>query len=57
MNVQGYVALIAQGKIKEAYDVIRERCPLPAVCGRICQHPCETKCNRKDLDEPVRRAT
>ena len=53
VNVQGYVALLAKGKIKEAYDVIRERCPLPAVCGRICQHPCETKCNRKDLDEPV----
>ncbi|MGD0949217.1 MAG: FAD-dependent oxidoreductase [Candidatus Binatia bacterium] len=53
VNVQGYVALLAKGKIKEAYDVIRERCPLPAVCGRICQHPCETRCNRKDLDEPV----
>jgi len=33
VNVQGYVALLAQGKIKEAYDVVRERCPLPAVCG------------------------
>ncbi|MCY3024271.1 MAG: FAD-dependent oxidoreductase [Planctomycetota bacterium] len=53
VNVQGYVALLAQGKIKEAYDVIRERCPLPAACGRVCQHPCETKCNRNDLDEPV----
>jgi len=53
VNVQGYVALIAQGKIKEAYDVIRERCPLPAVCGRVCQHPCETKCNRSDLDGAV----
>jgi heterodisulfide reductase subunit A-like polyferredoxin len=53
VNVQGYVALLAQGKIKEAYDVVRERCPLPAVCGRVCQHPCETKCNRNDIDEPV----
>jgi len=53
VNVQGYVALLAQGKIKEAYDVIRERCPVPAVCGRVCQHPCETKCNRNDIDEPV----
>jgi heterodisulfide reductase subunit A-like polyferredoxin len=53
VNVQGYVALIAQGKVKEAYDVIRERCPLPAACGRVCQHPCETKCNRNDLDAPV----
>ncbi len=53
VNVQGYVALLAQGKVKEAYDVVRERCPLPAVCGRVCQHPCETKCNRNDIDEPV----
>jgi NADPH-dependent glutamate synthase beta subunit-like oxidoreductase/NAD-dependent dihydropyrimidine dehydrogenase PreA subunit len=53
VNTQGYVALIAQKKIKEAYDLIRERCPLPAVCGRVCQHPCQTDCNRKDLDQPV----
>jgi heterodisulfide reductase subunit A-like polyferredoxin len=53
VNAQGYVALIAQGKFKDAYDLIRQRCPLPAVCGRICQHPCETKCNRTELDEPV----
>ena len=53
VNAQGYVALIGQGKFKEAYDVIRERCPLPSVCGRICQHPCETACNRGELDDPV----
>jgi heterodisulfide reductase subunit A-like polyferredoxin len=53
VNTQGYVALIAQKKFKEAYDLIRERCPLPAVCGRVCQHPCQTDCNRKDLDQPV----
>jgi heterodisulfide reductase subunit A-like polyferredoxin len=53
INVQGYVALIGQGRFKEAYEVIRERCPLPAVCGRICQHPCEAQCNRRDIDEPV----
>ncbi|HEY3323229.1 MAG TPA: FAD-dependent oxidoreductase [Planctomycetota bacterium] len=53
VNVQGYVALIAKEKFKEAYDLIRERCPLPSACGRVCQHPCETKCNRSDLDQPV----
>jgi len=53
VNAQGYVALVAMGKFKEAYDLIRERCPLPAVCGRICQHPCEGTCNRSELDEPV----
>jgi heterodisulfide reductase subunit A-like polyferredoxin len=53
VNAQGYVALIGQGKFKEAYDVIRERCPLPSVCGRICQHPCEAACNRGEVDDPV----
>jgi ferredoxin len=53
VNAQGYVALIAAGKFEEAYNLVQERCPLPAVCGRICQHPCEGQCNRKDLDEPV----
>jgi len=53
INAHGYVALIGQGKFKEAYEVIRERCPLPAVCGRICQHPCEDACNRGEVDDPV----
>jgi heterodisulfide reductase subunit A-like polyferredoxin len=51
VNAQGYVALIAAGKFAEAYDLIRRRCPLPAVCGRICHHPCEDHCNRRELGE------
>ncbi|MFC1715064.1 FAD-dependent oxidoreductase [Candidatus Poribacteria bacterium] len=53
VNVQGYIALISVGKYQEAYELIRERHPLPSVCGRICHHPCETACSRKDIDEPV----
>ncbi|MGA2722793.1 MAG: FAD-dependent oxidoreductase [Bryobacteraceae bacterium] len=53
VNVQGYVALIGAGKFKEAYELIRERCPLPAACGRVCQHPCQDKCNRAEIDEAV----
>lgn len=53
LNIQGYVALIAKGKYKEAYDLIRERLPLPAVCGRVCFHPCEEECNRSEIDEPI----
>jgi heterodisulfide reductase subunit A-like polyferredoxin len=41
MNVQGYAALIAEGRFKEAYDLIRSTNPLPAVCGRVCYAPCE----------------
>jgi homotetrameric NADPH-dependent glutamate synthase len=53
MNVQGYAALIAEGKFKEAYDLIRSTNPLPAVCGRVCYAPCEEACNRSQLDEPI----
>ena len=53
VNAQGYVALIAAGKFKEAYELIRERAPLPAACGRVCQHPCQSKCNRAEVDEAV----
>ncbi|UCB46373.1 MAG: FAD-dependent oxidoreductase [Spirochaetota bacterium] len=53
VNIQGYVALISMGEYKKAHDLIRERQPFPAVCGRICHHPCEAACNRKDVDEPV----
>jgi len=37
----------------QAVDIIRERNPFPAVCGRICIHPCETKCRRGELDEAI----
>jgi homotetrameric NADPH-dependent glutamate synthase len=53
MNVQGYMALIAEGMFKEAYDLIRSTNPLPAICGRVCYAPCEDACNRGQLDEPV----
>jgi heterodisulfide reductase subunit A-like polyferredoxin len=53
VNAQGYVALVAAGKFKEAYELVRERCPLPSACGRVCQHPCETDCNRAEVDQPV----
>ncbi len=53
VNVHGYVALISQGKFKEAIQLIRERLPFPGVCGRVCPHPCESECKRKDVDEPI----
>jgi heterodisulfide reductase subunit A-like polyferredoxin len=52
-NVQGYTALISQGKFAEALAVARRRVPFPGICGRICHHPCETECNRSEIDEPV----
>ena len=53
VNAQGYVALVAAGKFKEAYELVRERCPLPSACGRVCQHPCEDDCNRAEVDQAV----
>jgi heterodisulfide reductase subunit A-like polyferredoxin len=53
INVQGYVQLIKMGKYAEAVQLIMERLPLPGVLGRVCPHPCEDKCRRRDLDEPI----
>jgi heterodisulfide reductase subunit A-like polyferredoxin len=53
INVQGYVQLIKMGKYREAVQLIMERLPLPGVLGRVCPHPCETKCRRGELDEAV----
>jgi NADH-quinone oxidoreductase subunit F len=53
IDVPNYVAAIAAGNYEEATEIIRERNPFPAVCGRICIHPCEFKCRRGELDDPV----
>jgi NADH-quinone oxidoreductase subunit F len=53
INVPKYVAHIAAGEYLEAVQTIRERNPFPAICGRICHHPCESRCRRGELDEPV----
>jgi len=53
VNAQGYVALISQGKFKEALEVLRRTMPFAGVCGRVCTHPCESECERGKVDEPV----
>ena len=54
VDIQGYVALVAIGKYRDAIALIKERNPLPSVCGRVCTRPCEVKgCRRNLLDEPV----
>jgi NADPH-dependent glutamate synthase beta subunit-like oxidoreductase len=45
--------LVAEGRLDEALAAILEENPLPAVCGRVCFHPCESRCNRSELDEAV----
>ena len=53
INIPKYVAHIADGEYREAIATIRERNPFAAVCGRICHHPCEGRCRRGELDDPV----
>ncbi len=53
INVQGYVQMIAQGKYRRAVELIMERLPLPGVLGRVCPHPCEARCRRAEVDQPV----
>lgn len=51
--VQGYLRLAAEGKYTQALALIKRENPFPAVCGRICDHRCETHCTRANLDEAV----
>ncbi len=52
-DVRLYVHHISQARYQEATDVIRQRLPFASVCGRICHHPCEANCRRRDIDEAV----
>ena len=52
-NAGGYVALMAQGRYREAYLLARAPNPLASICGRVCAHPCEAACRRGVLDQPI----
>jgi len=61
-DIRGYLTYISQSKdykrsneesLKEAWYILTDKNPLPAVCGRVCPHPCENECNRKAKDNPV----
>lgn len=53
IDIQGYIAHIANGDFAGAVHLIKKRNPLPVVCGRICPHPCESQCRRGLVDEPI----
>ena len=52
-RAQGYIALIREGRYEDALRTIKEDNPFPAICGRICDHRCETACSRGKVDDPV----
>jgi formate dehydrogenase major subunit len=53
VDVQGYIALIAEGQYREATKLVKEVNPFPLSIGRVCTRPCETDCRRNAVDEPV----
>jgi NADH-quinone oxidoreductase subunit F len=52
-DVPSYIGLIAQGKFDEAIKVVRKENPLPLICGRVCNTPCEKKCVAGEWDDPI----
>jgi len=53
MDAPAYIALIRANRLDDAYKVLLKTNPFPSVCGRVCDHQCQTKCRRGQLDEPV----
>ena len=53
VDVPGYIALIHEGRYYDAVRLIRKDNPLPATCGLICEHPCEVRCRRTMVDDPI----
>lgn len=53
VDIPGYVALVAEGNYADAVRLIRKDNPLPSVCGLICEHPCEVRCRRTLMDDPI----
>jgi dissimilatory sulfite reductase flavoprotein subunit len=61
-DIRGFMTAIQFGEkdekpreesLRKAWDILVDKNPLPAICGRVCPHPCETECNRKDKEAPV----
>jgi len=53
VDVQGYIALIAQGRYRDATKLVKEVNPFPLSIGRVCTRPCEGECRRNAVDGPV----
>ncbi|MBW1648113.1 MAG: FAD-dependent oxidoreductase [Deltaproteobacteria bacterium] len=53
VSIQGYIALINDGRYAEALRLFKQDHPFPGVCGRVCHHPCEGGCTRGDHDQAL----
>jgi 2-oxoacid:acceptor oxidoreductase delta subunit (pyruvate/2-ketoisovalerate family) len=52
-DIVAFIQNITQGDFEGACNLIKEENPFPGICGRVCFHPCESKCNRGAYDEPI----
>lgn len=52
-NIQGWLEQAQSGKYREAWEMLTGDNPMPAVHGRVCYHPCQDACNRRELDAAV----
>lgn len=52
-DVRGYVQAIARGRYEQAFEIARASNPLVSTCGRICAHPCESRCRRGSIEDPI----
>ncbi|MEW6032644.1 MAG: FAD-dependent oxidoreductase [Bacillota bacterium] len=53
VHTHGYVTLVAQGRFREAWSLIRRDNPFVSVCGTVCHNPCEKVCQRGEFDDPI----
>ena len=53
VDIPGYISLIADGRPDDAVRLIRKDNPFPTACAYICEHPCESRCRRSMIDDPV----
>ncbi len=53
VGIQGYIALINDGRYDQALKLFKQEHPFPGICGRVCHHPCEGECTRNEVDQPL----
>ncbi len=53
MDIPAYITLIRANRMEDAYKMLLRTNPFPSVCGRVCDHKCQTKCRRGKMDEPI----
>ena len=52
-DIEGWLSMVGKGEFSEALKLLLNENPFPAICGRICYHPCEKACNRGKFDQPL----